>query len=112
VTDSNREYLAKVSRDLRSDVSVRDELHVTHIAHIEIGRRAVSVHVTSSTVHGTSARITLLARAPADGGHRLRQEVHARLDQLDQVIAALTTARAKLVAAAPPSPASTKPQGT
>jgi hypothetical protein len=104
-------YLARVSRDLRADAPPRDELHVEPIATIAVGRRELTLDVTTSGRHGTAARLTLQAPPPLHpGGIRRFQDVHLYVVELDALLAALTTARARLVASAPPSLAPLKPK--
>jgi|HubBroStandDraft_4_1064222.scaffolds.fasta_scaffold1073206_2 hypothetical protein len=105
--DTDHSYLARVSRDLRGDVPERDEVRVEHLAHLEVGRRAISLHISSSEKHGVCLRLGVMAPPPPNGGHRLHQEAHLYLRELDALLEALTTARARL-AAAPPRPRTPK----
>jgi hypothetical protein len=93
-------YLARVGRELRADRAPADEVKVTPIATVPAGRREIEVLVSRSTVHGATARLVLRAPKPLNpDARRLEQEAWLYLPDLDALLAALTEARARLVAA-------------
>jgi len=100
--DGHNSYLAKVSRDLRGDVPARDELHLKQVATIDVGRKTLTVHVVSSTQHGTSVKVTILGPQPPNGGRRCWQDAYVYGDELDALVTALATAKEHLGTAGRP----------
>jgi hypothetical protein len=111
-------YLARLGRELRADLTPADEQHVTPIAEIKCGRRAIVVEVATSGQHGSSCHLRALAPEPVPGRVRNEQSGYLYLRELDALLDALAVAPRHLVAVeatrdakrAPPSPVD-RPRG-